>query len=139
MSRAIELPFSISASGEVSYTEDDSKTWQDRVVSVVMTRFKERVMNPGFGSSIGEAMFYSIEDAIEFLNESVTQAFGFHLPTLTLNSVDVSEDLDEESNALTVTINFSFPRLLSQSDTQVSFKTQYISRAGEVLLEVGNA
>ena len=138
MSRVIQLPFSISPSGGISYTEDDSKIWQDRVVSVVMTRFKERVMNPGFGSSVGQAIFDNTGDAAQAIIESINQAFGFHLPTLTLNDVEISEGIDDDFNALTVTIKFSFPRLVSQSETEVTFKTQYITRAGEVLLEVGN-
>ena len=138
MSRSISLPFSISSSGEVTYTEELEKIWQDRVVSTVMTRYKERVMNPGFGSAAGQAVLDNPEEAAEMLIESITQAFGFHLKGLTLNDVIITEDEELGSSTLTVLIKFSYQRLLSQADTEVVFKTQYITRAGDVLLEVGN-
>ena len=56
-SRAISLPFSFDSSGGVSYTTDNKKMWQDRVVLVVMTLLKERVMRPTFGSSAKATVF----------------------------------------------------------------------------------
>jgi len=42
--RAIALPFSFNSAGELSYTNDEKKIIQDRLVLAIMTRPGERVM-----------------------------------------------------------------------------------------------
>jgi phage baseplate assembly protein W len=138
MSKVIELPFSIDSSGAVATTEDTAKMWQDRVVSAVMTRFNERIMNPNYGSSAASTTFFNLTEAAGMLQESVGKAFSDHLQPLTLQSVEVYEDVVDEDGILSVSISFSYPKLLSQTSTNLIIKTQYLSRAGEVLLEVGN-
>lgn len=138
MAKVIELPFSISGDGGVSYTIDEAKIWQDRVLSVVMTRFNERVMRPAYGSSVSEATFDNTEDALNKIEDAVEEAFAVYLPGLTLTSVKGYEDLADGDGVITAVITFSYPKLASQSETSIILKTQYLSRSGEVLLEVGN-
>ena len=59
----ISLPFSFNASGGVSYTQDERKVWQDRVLLTVMTSLGERLMRLEFGTVINSGLFQSVDDA----------------------------------------------------------------------------
>ena len=138
MSKVIQLPFHIASDGSVSHTSDESKMWQDRVLSAVMTRFNERVMKPSYGSGVGETVFSGTTDARVNIRQAIETAFSSHLPFLTLNSCDVYEDIEDGEGILTANIEFSYPRLASQAESSLVIKTQYLSRSGDVLLEVSN-
>lgn len=138
MDKVIQLPFSISSDGSVAHTSSDVKIWQDRVLSAVMTRFNERVLKPSYGSAVAEALFATTENAQSLIISAVEEAFSRHLPALKLTDCKVFEDAESGDGSLSVSISFTYPRLASQSETSITVKTQYISRSGDVLLEVGN-
>ena len=138
MERAIQLPFSISSSGGVAFATSYSKVWQDRVVSVVMTALNERVMRPTYGSAVGSALFEPKGVMQSILQDAVEAAFSNFLPELTLKEISAYEDSNDPDGYVTLDIRFSYPQLLSQTETSAIIKTQILSRSGEVLLEVGN-
>lgn len=130
--RAISLPFSFDSAGSISYTTDEKKIWQDRVVLIVMTRLNERVMRPTFGSEASNSLFENTNSAINLLKDTIATAFSNWLKDLIL--VDVSVYTDAADGYLVAEIFYKYNPV--ENEQSVKIKTAILSRTGEVLLEV---
>lgn len=133
-SRAISLPFSFDSSGGVSYTTDNKKMWQDRVVLVVMTLLKERVMRPTFGSSAKATVFENVTSALILIRREVEHAFASWLRPLSLT--DVKGTIDPTDGNLNIEVTYSLGT--TNIYESVTIKTEIISRSGDTLLEITN-
>ena len=132
--KAISLPFQFDASGAVSFTSDEKKIWQDRVVLMLMTRLGERVMRPTFGSEIQNSLFENEEAAATAIKKTVTAAFSRWLPQLQLLKVEAYSD--KTDGYLIVEVFYKYnPR---QNEQRVKLKTAILTRSGEVILEVSD-
>lgn len=130
--RAIALPFSFNSAGEISYSDDEKKIIQDRIVLAVMTRPGERVMRPSFGSAIYNTLFEDEAAAIDIANQAVSACFAENFPYLEL--IEVLPDLSVDDGTLELTIRYKKgQQSLSES---LTVKTKVFSRAGEVIQEV---
>jgi len=129
--RAIALPFSFNSAGEVSYTTDEVKIIQDRLVLAIMSRPGERVMRPSFGSAIYETMFEDENTAIAIATEAVAACFTEFFPYLEF--IEVLPDLDGEG---TLELEVRYRKSQQTLTESLSIKTKTFSRAGEVLQEV---
>lgn len=130
--RAISLPFSFNSAGEVSYSEDEKKIIQDRVVLAVMTRPGERVMRPSYGSAIYNTLFEDTDEAVSIAEQAVGLCFSENFPYL--NLVGVVGSLDTDSGTLELDIQYKKGQ---QSLTEsLTVKTTIFSRSGEVIQEV---
>jgi phage baseplate assembly protein W len=132
MPRAIALPFSFNSTGAVSYTQDEKKIWQDRVILVLMTRFEERVMRPTFGSEVANSIFENEEAASAAINKTVATSFSQWLPQLQLIKVDTYSDPTDGYLIVEVVYRYN-PR---ENEQRVKLKTAILTRSGEVILEV---
>lgn len=130
--RAISLPFSFDSAGSISYTTDEKKIWQDRVVLIVMTRLNERVMRPTYGSEASNSLFENTNSAINLLKDTIATAFSNWLKDLIL--VDVSVYTDAADGYLVAEIFYKYNPV--ENEQSVKIKTAILSRTGEVLLEV---
>lgn len=130
--RAMSLPFSFDSAGSVSYTTDEKKIWQDRVVIVVMTRLNERVMRPTFGSEASSSLFENTSAATSLLKDTIATAFSNWLKDLVLT--DVSVYTDPADGALVAEIFYRYNPI--ENEQSVKIKTAILSRTGEVILEV---
>ena len=130
--RAISLPFSFDSSGATSYTTDEKKIWQDRVVLVVMTRLTERVMRPTFGGTVGNSVFESETTAESIIQQAVAVGFSQWLKPLTLSNVTVT--VDPTDGYLIATVQYKYEK--EKNDQSVKIKTAILSRSGDVILEV---
>jgi len=131
-SSVISLPFSFDSNGAVAYTTDSKKIWQDRIVLVVMTLFKERVMRPTFGSGARQASLEHFNTALTMIQTEIHAAFSKWLPELSL--LDVNGTLDT-SNVLNIVVTYRYGQ--QNSDT-VTLQTALLSSAGDVISEVSN-
>jgi phage baseplate assembly protein W len=129
--RAIALPFSFNSAGEVSYTTDEAKIIQDRLVLAIMSRPGERVMRPSFGSAIYETMFEDENTAIAIATEAVAACFTEFFPYLEF--IEVLPDVDGEG---TLELEVRYRKSQQTLTESLSIKTKTFSRAGEVLQEV---
>lgn len=118
---AISLPFSITSFGSIATTSDQKKIWSDRVLSVLGTFLRERVMRPSFGTLIPYALFETGDSAIAEIRSEVQAAFNTQLPLLTLTSTDVT--YDSYSNIITVSVLYGLP---NQEETTTSIALVYI-------------
>jgi phage baseplate assembly protein W len=130
--KAISLPFSFDSSGAVSYTTDEKKIWQDRVVLVVMTRLTERIMRPTFGSTAGNSVFESESTAESIIQQAVAVGFSQWLKALTLTDVTVT--VDPADGYLLATVQYKYEK--EKNEQSVKIKTAILSRSGDVILEV---
>ena len=129
---AISLPFSFNSSGGVSYTTDQKKMWQDRVVVAVMTSLGERVMLPNFGSTVQASAFTNVNDALNSIQEGVRKAFSTWLPVLNLKKVE--GQVDPFDGYLIINITYTYGN--QANDEKVAVKTAILSRSGDTYTEV---
>ena len=129
-SRAISLPFSFNSGGGISYTDDEGKMWQDRVVAVIMTNFNERVMMPNFGSDAPKAAFYNQSEAGALIEAAAKAAFAQWLPAL---EFEKSEVKSIEEDVLTVEITYKRAELEAET---VTIKTDILTTSGDLIQEV---
>ena len=123
---ALSLPFNIDPYGNVASTTSQSKIWQDRVLSVIGTTLRERVMRPSFGTLVPYAMFDNEEDAQAEVRNEITQAFNQQLSLLTLDTVVVN--FDEYTGQISVSVTYDLPNKKSE---QVTTTIGLISIAGK--------
>lgn len=114
---AISLPFTISPYGTITATSDQSKIWQDRVLSVLGTGPNERLMFPQFGSKLYNGLFNGgtagQDSATDVIKSTIAEAFTTFLPLLKLTDVQTSFDTDQAS--LSVSVLYQLPNLNSVS------------------------
>lgn len=109
---AISLPFSIDPYGKISSTTSQSKIWQDRVLSVIGTTLRERVMRPAFGTLVPYAMFDNVSDAQAEVEVEIEQAFRQQLGLLTLDTIVVN--FDDYTGQIGVTVTYDLPNKQSE-------------------------
>lgn len=136
MGVSISLPFLFNGSGAINTNTLEAKQWADKVLSVVFTRFGERVMRPNFGSLTGESVFEPEGSIVDFVTQAVTSAFGEFLPELKLTKVEVSNESKDNLNELVLTVSVEYRLPNKQIDT-VTTKIGSFTRAGELIEEIG--
>jgi phage baseplate assembly protein W len=127
---AIALPFSISAYGKVSSTTSQDKIWADRIRSAVGTALNERIMRPGYGTSIPYELFNNQDDVTAKIKSEVSRVFGSQLSPVTLLSTDVT--YDKYTNTSTVEIVYSTP---NRNTNSVSIGFAAISGNNQIIQE----
>lgn len=111
----ITLPFKINEFGKVATNNSQEKIWADRVRSAIGTSLGERVMRPGYGTSISDIVLGDAERGAEILKDQVQLAFTRDLSLLKLESTEVT--FSETSSAMTVEIVYSLPNQQVQTVT----------------------
>jgi phage baseplate assembly protein W len=114
---AISLPFRIDGYGRVTSTTDPSKIWADRVRSVLMTSFGERIMRPGFGSSMSDEVYDVLDEIPELTYAAVARAFADFLPRLQFNDVVLLSE-EEENGIVSLEISYTLPDVVQDPVTQ---------------------
>jgi len=110
--KAISLPLSLDPYGRIAQTESQSKIWSDRVLSVIGTNLKERLMLGSFGTNITSYLYDSYTRAVVAIPTEVEKAFSGFLPTLTYVDTTITED--DTTGTLLVDITYQLPN----EDTQ---------------------
>lgn len=131
MSKAIALPFSFDIDGRITSTIDSKKIVQDRIVLVIMTYLRERVMRPGFGTLARGIVFENTESAISMVKQEIASGFSTWLPYLTLVGIDVTTDSE---NVINVSIDYKYGHY-ANTET-VTIKSATFSQSGNVITEV---
>ena len=132
-SSAISLPFKFNEFGELSYTMDPRKIWQDRVYTADLTQVGERVMRPGYGTIIQTATFENSGFAVEIGVKAVRTAFADYLKDLDL--ISVTPFYNDETGALELTILYQLP---SSEEDVVRVTTAVLTRSGDIIQEITN-
>jgi len=104
---AISLPLRLDSYGRILQTYDQSKIWQDRVLSAVGTMVRERVQRPGYGTRLAEYNYAGLSTFAEGAKVEVEKAFSNHLPLLGLLDVDFS--IEEAIGKFSIIITYRLP------------------------------
>jgi phage baseplate assembly protein W len=120
---AISLPFRFSGYGKIADTTESAKLWADRVRSAVGTMVGERVMLPRYGSKIPTHVLNNEGELADKLDSEVHRVFNEYLPSLTLESVQLS--FDDGTGAFSAEVVYSLP-----NDTVVSTNVGFAAIAG---------
>ena len=107
MEAAISLPFTIDPYGNVTVANTQSKIWADRVLSVLGTNLKERLMIPEFGTLIPTSFMETVDDATDLIQSEVQHAFSTQLTLLTLQKVNIN--FDEFSSSINIDVVYDLP------------------------------
>jgi phage baseplate assembly protein W len=105
--KAISLPFSLDAYGKILSTNEQTKIWADRVLSVLGTLSSERVMDAQFGTPIPSYAFESLENAEALIPGEVAKAFSRWLSNLTLQDTIVL--FDKQAGQVLVEVIYQLP------------------------------
>lgn len=129
----IDIPFSFSSAGSVSFLADtDPQVWKNKVISAMLTNLNERLFYDNYGAGLLDLAFDSSSDAINDGVASITEIFVSWLPELTLTEVVPS--YDSGLGQVAFTIIYSLP---SGNTDSVKITTASLTAAGE-LREVSN-
>lgn len=92
----VKIPFNGPAVFVSSYTTfDQAKT---NLLSLLLTRRGERIMQPDFGTGILDALFEpSTPDTSIFLTDDITNSLAYWLPYLTIEKLDIKTAYDDPS------------------------------------------
>lgn len=119
---AIALPFGLDNYGNVRKTYDQAKIWADRVRSVIGTLQGERVMRATFGTKAPSHTFDTETMAMDNIAREIRGAFASYLPSLELDSVNVT--FDENESVLNVEVVYDLP---NQTTVTTNVGIAYIS------------
>ena len=113
----IIIPFNGATGINTTYTTQDSI--KSNLLNFLLTGKRERVMNPGFGSGLREALFQPLtEDLVEQIENLIINGIDTFFPTLSINNLDVQ--LDQNSSTATITLNYSITNTNIEDELQIN-------------------
>jgi phage baseplate assembly protein W len=124
------IPFSFNSAGKVATLSDERDLWRSRVHLVILTRFGERLMRPGFGTDLSSTLFESEDVAVELAVKTISIAFNKWLTGLKL--IEVTPQYDRNSGSLSVTISYKLPS--GEPDEQL-ISTGILTGSGDLIQE----
>lgn len=104
---AVSLPMALDAYGRVATTTSQAKIYADRVLSVIGTNLKERVMLASFGTTVASYLYVSIEKAVSAIPDVISRAFAEFLPALTYSEAKVL--YDDLTGTISIDIIYELP------------------------------
>lgn len=104
---ALTLPFELDRFGNIVVTTNQETIWSNRVHMAVGTSISERVMRPGYGTTIAAALFDTNSFMEETIRREVDAVFNNYLSLLTL--VDLKFSFIEDRNELSVEVLYQLP------------------------------
>ena len=108
---AISFPFTFDPFGVVETTSDQTKIYQDRVLTLLSTVKGERPMRPTYGTDVARAMFENQGDAKKAIDQAVRSAINTWIPEVEISAVNVF--LADESGKVGVEVNVVLPDFTS--------------------------
>jgi len=123
------MPFALTATGQVSTTEDPNQIGEDRMESLVGTYPGERVMLSDYGVNIPAQLFASdIDKEQPVLSFQIQQQVAKWEPTLVLKNVTV-QSISQEPGIDRINIDYS----LSNNTQLTPIKTAVVLVGGTVI------
>jgi phage baseplate assembly protein W len=106
--RALCVPFRVDGAGNLMWTTDIARVWDDRVQSVLGTLHGVRLHRPSFGiSSTTNVLFEGRDEMHKAMEHAVREAFAQNLPTLAL--ISVTSEYSDASGEDSVTVRYALP------------------------------
>lgn len=109
--KAISFPFTLDPFGVVNVTENQTKIFQDRVLTLLSTAVGERPMRPTYGTDVARAMFENQSDAKKAIDQAIRTAISTWIPEVDVDSVKVNTF--DDSGKVGVEVNIILPDFTS--------------------------
>jgi phage baseplate assembly protein W len=109
--KAISYPFTLDPFGVVESTENQTKIYQDRVLTLLSTAVGERPMRPTYGTDVARAMFENQTDAKKAIDQAIRKAISTWIPEVDVDSVNVTTF--DDSGKVGVEVNIILPDFTS--------------------------
>lgn len=107
MSRELAFPLTVSPAGNFSYLTDPNRVIGQHIEFVVLTRLRERVMQPEIGNVVLDSVFDPMSEIlISQLRSDLMNVLMQQLPQVTVTRVDLIAD--ELNASLTVIIEYQY-------------------------------
>jgi len=113
----IKIPFDGATGINTTFTTQDAI--KSNLLNFLLTGKRERVMNPGFGSGLREAMFQPLtEDLVEQIENLIINGVDTFFPTVNINNLDVQ--LDQNASTATIILNYSIINTNIEDELQIN-------------------
>lgn len=110
---AISYPFTFDPFGVIETTNDQTKIYQDRILTLLSTVKGERPMRPTYGTDVSRAMFENQGDAKKAIDQAVRSAISTWIPEVEISEVNVYSA--DDSGKIGVEVNVVLPDFTSTS------------------------
>lgn len=110
---AISYPFTFDPFGVIETTNDQTKIYQDRILTLLSTVKGERPMRPTYGTDVSRAMFENQGDAKKAIDQAVRSAISTWIPEVEVSEVNVYSA--DDSGKIGVEVNVVLPDFTSTS------------------------
>lgn len=128
MSVAISYPFTLDDAGRIVSTDQYSKIYLDRVLTLLSTTPKQRPMLQSYGADAGSVAFESGNNLQESISNIVRTAVNTWLPDIFVHEISVG--LPDENGIADVTITVRLP---NGNVSSVSLTTATFNYDGEIV------
>ena len=108
---AISYPFTFDPFGVVETTTNQTKIYQDRVLTLLSTVKGERPMRPTYGTDIAKAMFENQGNSTKALDQAIRSAISTWIPEIEVSAVNITNY--DESGRVGVEVNIVLPDFTS--------------------------
>lgn len=90
MITSIDYPYSIDPNGIVTATEDPTKLYLDRILTLLSTNVGQRPMTPEYGVDWSTALFENDGQAKLAISQAINLAVSKWLPEVTVQKIDIN-------------------------------------------------
>lgn len=108
---AISFPYTFDPFGVVDTSSDQTKIYQDRILTLLSTIKGERPMRPTYGTDVAKAMFENQGNAKKSIDQAIRSAIAQWIPEVEIVNVNVT--LFDESGRVGVEVNVVLPDFTS--------------------------
>jgi phage baseplate assembly protein W len=104
---AMSYPFTFDPFGVVETSSDQTKIYQDRVLTLLSTVKGERPMRPTYGTDVAKAMFENQGDAKKSIEQAIRSAIATWIPEIEVSGVRITAF--DENGKVGVEVNVVLP------------------------------
>ena len=113
----IKVPFDGATGLNTTFTTQDAIN--SNLLNFLLTGKRERVLNPGFGSGLREAMFAPMtEDLRQDITDLIIGGVRSFFPNVQINSLDI--EFNQEASTAIINLNYSVINTNIEDEIQIN-------------------
>ena len=113
----IKVPFDGATGLNTTFTTQDAV--KSNLLNFLLTGKRERVLNPGFGSGLREAMFAPMtEDLRQDITDLIIGGVRSFFPNVQINSLDI--EFNQEASTAIINLNYSVINTNIEDEIQIN-------------------
>ena len=105
--KSISYPYTLDPFGVANVTEDQTKIYQDRILTLLSTAKGERPMRPTYGTDIARAMFENQGVVSAAIKSAILSAVNTWIPEVSVDNIIISGF--EENGQVNVSLMVTLP------------------------------